>query len=159
MEPIVFELQDGYKDPKTGEIHKRVIMRRLTMADQIKIKKDQRLHDLLANSHSLSSDNSINQMLALTDLQEYHLIVFTQTVEKIGNLDQAQIRAQSILEKLSTRDISLMIAKHSGSGNRLISVESVMSAIEEIVTSSEIKQNLRNAIEEKLGEARNQDEA
>ena len=152
MEPITFELLDGYVDPATKKVHKSVVMHRMTMAEQIKIKSDVNVKRLANSQYSLSAPSQAGQLLALSDLYEFYLPIFKQTVDSIGDFTQEQIRGQAILESLTTRDIGWMIANQNGSQGPLISLKAIMRILEEVAAGTDIINLVKEKVESELGE-------
>jgi len=152
MEPITFELLDGYFDPATKQTHKTVVMHRMTMAEQIKIKSDAKIQQLAKSQYSLGAAGQAAQMLALTELQEFYVVAFKQTVDSIGSFTQEQIRGQAILESLTTRDIGWMIANQNGSQGPLISLKAIVRILEELSIGSETINLVREKVGTELGE-------
>jgi len=152
MEPITFELLDGYFDPATKQTHKTVVMHRMTMAEQIKIKSDAKIQQLAKSQYSLGAAGQAAQMLALTELQEFYVVAFKQTVDSIGSFTQEQIRGQAILESLTTRDIGWMIANQNGSQGPLISLKAIVRILEELSVGSDMINLVREKVGTELGE-------
>ncbi len=152
MEPITFELIDGYLD-SAGKLHRLVRMRQLTMADQIAIKADLNAQKLLSSKYSIDSPNQVERMFALTEFNEFYCIVFKQTVLGIGELDQAQLRAADVFTKLSARDIGLMIQYQNGSGGRMIRADRLLQILRELKLSDALRLQIIKAVQEELGEA------
>lgn len=151
MEPITFELLDGYTDPVTKKVHKSVVMHRMTMAEQIKIKSDANVKRLANSQYSLSAPSQAGQLLALSDLYEFYLPIFKQTVDRIGDFGQEEIR-NGILEKLTTRDIGWMIANENGTQGPLISLKAVIRILEEVAVSEDIINLVKEKVGTELGE-------
>ncbi len=152
MEPITFELIDGFKDD-AGKLHRRVQMRQLTMADQIAIKSDQKAQQLLSSKFSIDSPNQVERMFALTEFNEYYCIVFRQTVLEIGDLDQTYLRAHEIFSKLSARDVGLMIQYQNGAGGRMLRVDRLLQILRELKLSDALRTQITTAVQTELGEA------
>ncbi len=152
MEPITFELIDGFKD-KAGKLHRRVQMRQLTMADQIAIKSDIKAQQLLSSKFSIDSPNQVERMFALTEFNEYYCIVFKQTVLAIGDLDQTYLRAHEIFSKLSARDVGLMIQYQNGAGGRMLRVDRLLQILRELKLSDALRTQITTAVQTELGEA------
>jgi hypothetical protein len=153
MEPITFELLDGFFDPATKQTHKAVVMHRMTMAEQIKIKSDATIQALARSQYSLGAPGHAAQLLALTELQQFYLVVFKQTVDSIGTFTQEQIRGLAILENLTTRDINWMIANQNDPQNKMIPLKAVNTALDNINLDPGARAAFVEALESLLGEA------
>lgn len=152
-EHITFDLMDGYED-ESGGVHKRVVMRQLTMQDQITIKDlDQNAQKLLSSKYDLDSKNQVERQFALAEFNQYYCIVFGQTVLSIGDIPQDQLRAKAIFHKLTSRDIGIMIAYQNGAGGRLIKVDRVLAILDSIKIADGLRNEIRSQLKQELGEA------
>jgi len=152
MEPILFDLVDGYQDAQ-GVTHKSVKMHRLTMKEQIAIKSDIKARELIGSPYSLASGNQVNRLFAYTDLQQFYCIVFKQTVDQIGTIERDQLRSLNAFESLTSRDIDRMIGYQNGVGQRMISVDAVLKILSEVGLPEEVHTQFKDKMGEELGEA------
>ncbi len=150
---ITFELLDGYEDAG-GTVHKDVVMRRLTMQDQITIKDmDTTARKLLSSKYDLESPNPVERQFALAEFNQYYCIVFKQTVLSIGTIEQTTLRADDVFYKLTARDIGIMIAYQNGSGGRLIKIDRVLAILDSVRLSDGLRNEINAELKKELGEA------
>lgn len=153
-ESFTFELIDGVKDDK-GQLQKTVVMRQMTMADQIKIKEnDATAAKLLTSNYSLGSKNQVERMFALTEFNQYYIILFKQTVLSIGTMDQKYLRDNDMFAKMTSRDIGLMIAWQNGSDGRMVRLDTILEIIDSIKLADGIRAQFMTKIDEALGETK-----
>jgi len=152
MEPILFDLIDGYQDAQ-GVVHKSVKMHQLTMKEQIAIKGDLKARELLNSPFALTSVNQVNRLFAYTDLQEFYCIAFKQTVDRIGTIEREQLRSLNVFEFLTSRDIDTMIGYQNGVGRKIINVDIVLKILSSIGISNELQNQFKKTMEIELGEA------
>jgi len=151
MEPITFELLDGYVDPATKKVHKSVVMHRMTMEEQIKLKSNAIVLKLEQSSRTLSSKNPAGQLLALTEFQEYHIELLKLIVDRIGEVERGPLMGLVLL-KLSSRDIGMMIAYHRTGSSMLIPVEVVLQVMTDMSVSQETQDMFADKVKAALGE-------
>lgn len=151
MEPITFELFDGYKDDK-GVVHKAVVMRRLTMKDQLALLSDIRVKDLVNSGKSVDSNNRVERNIALIELQKFNIILFGLLIESIGEIGKQELQAKLVLEKLSVRDINLITLKHQDASIRMIPLDLVESVVKNLVGDEETRTYILEEISSRLGE-------
>ncbi len=151
-ENFTFELIDGIRDEK-GELQTRVVMRQMTMEDQILIKEnDTAAAKLLTSKYDLESKNQVERMFALTEFNQYYCILFKQTVLSIGTMDQKYLRENNVFAKLSSRDIGTMIQWQNGSGGRMIRIDRVLEIIDSVKLADGLRTQIRAKIKDELGE-------
>ncbi len=151
MEPITFELFDGYKDDK-GVVHKAVVMRRLTMKDQLLLLNDIKVKELVSSGKSVESTNRVERNVALIELQKFNLILFGLLIESIGEVQKQELQSRLVLERLSVRDINLITLKHQDASIRLIPLDIVERVVKEIVSDDETRSLIFEGISNNLGE-------
>jgi len=153
MEPILFDLVDGYQDAQ-GVIHKAVRMHRLTMKEQILIKtQDTKAKELLNSPHSLVSVNQVNRFFAYSDVQQFYCVMFKQTVDQIGTIDRDQLRALNVFESLTVRDVDLMMGYQNDVARKMINVNTVLKILSEVGLPEEMQAQFKDKMGEELGEA------
>lgn len=148
---MTFDLLDGFKDEK-GIRHKRVTMRQSSMEDQIKLKSDQRIQELLASSYSLDAKSQAERRIALCEYNEYYCILFKQTVLSIGDLNQEFLRNNNVFLKMSERDINSMISYQSGGGGRLIKVDRIVAIVRKLKITDDARAVFFELLKKELGE-------
>lgn len=151
MEPITFELFDGYKDDK-GVVHKTVVMRRLTMKDQLALLGDTTVKELVNSGKSVDSSNRVERNVALIELQKFNIILFGLLIESLGSLSHRDVLNQRALEKLTVRDINLITLKHQDASIRVVTLDLVERAIKTVVTDDETRALIFGQLGQNLGE-------
>jgi phage FluMu protein gp41 len=151
MEPITFELLDGYVDPATKKVHKSVVMHHITMEEQISLKSNATILRLEKSSRSLSSKNPAGKLLAETESQEYHVELLKLIVDRIGEIERGPIMG-AVLQKLSSRDVAMMINYHQSGSSLLIPIEFIVQTLTDSGVPKEVVDLFIEKVKKALGE-------
>lgn len=148
---MTFDLLDGFKDEK-GVRHKRVTMRQSSMEDQIKLKSDQRIQELMSSSYSLDAKSQAERRIALCEYNEYYCILFKQTVLSIGDLQQDYLRNNNVFLKLSERDINKMVTFQTGGGGSFVKVDRIVAIVRSLKITDDARKVFFDKLRKELGE-------